>query len=383
MAVYKVIQNVEAEDKLVGPLTLRQFVYAMIAAGILWLGYVVVAAGAWFITIPLLPFFGALVFFAFPWSKDQPTEVWALARIRFLFKPRKRIWNQSGIKELVTITAPKQIERTYSDGLSPDEVRGRLRALAETVDSRGWSTRRASNMPSAIYISPVVVNAGSSDRLIDASNYTQSAPVVDNEEYEDIFDPSGSSMARQFDNMLYSAGQQRHNNLMQQMQQNQPMQNTTQPQPSADYWFMHQPQSQPARAGEHMFGAPQTVQATQAPQSAQFQPSNPAPAPLVQDDSALLEQLRASQQNTNYSYAHLPTVLPIAEQEKIAQAQREAAQQQPSSATEKPTDKPVTSTSDAAILELAQNDDLNIATIARQAKRNRGEDPDEVVISLH
>jgi len=32
MATYKVIQDIEAEDKLVGPLTLRQFIYAAIAA---------------------------------------------------------------------------------------------------------------------------------------------------------------------------------------------------------------------------------------------------------------------------------------------------------------------------------------------------------------
>ena len=28
MATYKVIQDIEAEDKLIGPLTLRQFIYA-------------------------------------------------------------------------------------------------------------------------------------------------------------------------------------------------------------------------------------------------------------------------------------------------------------------------------------------------------------------
>jgi len=30
MATYKVIQDIEAEDKLLGPMTLRQFIYAVI-----------------------------------------------------------------------------------------------------------------------------------------------------------------------------------------------------------------------------------------------------------------------------------------------------------------------------------------------------------------
>ncbi|NTW61726.1 PrgI family protein, partial [Candidatus Saccharibacteria bacterium] len=39
MAVYKVPQDVEAEDKLIGPFTFRQFVYLIIVAlagGITW-----------------------------------------------------------------------------------------------------------------------------------------------------------------------------------------------------------------------------------------------------------------------------------------------------------------------------------------------------------
>ncbi|MGH7158305.1 MAG: PrgI family mobile element protein [Candidatus Saccharimonadales bacterium] len=32
MATYKVIQDIEAEDKILGPLTLRQFIYAGVAA---------------------------------------------------------------------------------------------------------------------------------------------------------------------------------------------------------------------------------------------------------------------------------------------------------------------------------------------------------------
>ena len=40
MATYKVIQDIEAEDKLVGPLTLKQFIYAGISALCLYICFI-------------------------------------------------------------------------------------------------------------------------------------------------------------------------------------------------------------------------------------------------------------------------------------------------------------------------------------------------------
>ena len=39
MAQYKVPQDVEAEDKLLGPFTFRQFIYLMIAGGLIAVGF--------------------------------------------------------------------------------------------------------------------------------------------------------------------------------------------------------------------------------------------------------------------------------------------------------------------------------------------------------
>src|SRR3982750_3914966 len=144
MATYKVLQDIEAEDKLLGPLTLRQFIYAGIAALCGYIIFLLASKGAAPLAIIFLPPMALCAFFAFPWTKDQPTEVWALARIRFYIKPRKRIWDQTGIKELVTITAPKVVDHNYSNGLSEGEVRSRLRALADTIDSRGWAIKNVS-----------------------------------------------------------------------------------------------------------------------------------------------------------------------------------------------------------------------------------------------
>ena len=55
MATYKVIQDIEAEDKLVGPLTLRQFIYASVGAVCLYLSFLVLTKHAGFLAIFFLP----------------------------------------------------------------------------------------------------------------------------------------------------------------------------------------------------------------------------------------------------------------------------------------------------------------------------------------
>src|SRR5665213_108836 len=121
MATYKVIQDIEAEDKLLGPLSLRQFIYAGICVLCLYLSFLTLTKHVGFLIVVFAPVAIFTGFFAFPWKLNQPTEIWALAKIRFLLKPRRRIWDQSGVKELVTITAPKRIESNYTNGLSQTE----------------------------------------------------------------------------------------------------------------------------------------------------------------------------------------------------------------------------------------------------------------------
>src|ERR1051325_10816577 len=107
MAVYKVIQDIEAEDKLLGPLTLKGFIYALIAGALAFINFRLLLAPElgvvrWVLILVFL--FPMLLFgvLASPLGREQPTEVWLLARVRFFLKPRRRIWDQSGISQLVT-----------------------------------------------------------------------------------------------------------------------------------------------------------------------------------------------------------------------------------------------------------------------------------------
>jgi len=100
MASYKVIQDIEAEDKLVGPLTLRQFIYAGIVALCLYLGFYIYNctcnifssnSGAGGINRRI---------FCFPWKLNQPTETWALAMIKFSLSPGSEFGIKAELKKL-------------------------------------------------------------------------------------------------------------------------------------------------------------------------------------------------------------------------------------------------------------------------------------------
>ncbi|MCA9346879.1 PrgI family protein, partial [Candidatus Saccharibacteria bacterium] len=75
MATYKVIQDVEAEDKILGPLSLKQLIFAAIAAGSIFIAFrIVVATGVIYTAIPFLPFILVFGVLAAPLGRDQPTE---------------------------------------------------------------------------------------------------------------------------------------------------------------------------------------------------------------------------------------------------------------------------------------------------------------------
>ena len=76
MATYKVIQDVEAEDKLLGPLTLKQFIFAVVTAGFIFVAFMTVTkVGTILAAIPFLPFIILTGALAAPLGKDQPTDI--------------------------------------------------------------------------------------------------------------------------------------------------------------------------------------------------------------------------------------------------------------------------------------------------------------------
>jgi hypothetical protein len=216
MAVYKVIQDIESEDKLLGPLTFKSFIYAAIAGICAFIEFRLFLIGSplkWlFILLFALPMllFGVL---ASPLGREQPTEVWLLSRVRFFLKPRQRIWKMEGGTDLVKITAPKKLEARLTKDLSPTEVQSRLKTLSQTLDTRGWAIKNMNvNLSSPDAESKIV--EPSSDRLISGSGISQQTPAADVQPEDDILDEKNNPTAQKFEVMMQKKEAERKRGLL-------------------------------------------------------------------------------------------------------------------------------------------------------------------------
>jgi hypothetical protein len=335
MAVYKVPQDVEADDKLIGPFSFRQFIYLLIVAGAIALGWGLsrLFVPLAIIPLPIVLFFGLL---ALPLRKDQPMEIYMAAIVSFYLKPRKRLWVPDGVQSMVEITAPKSIEIQRTKDLSQLEAEQRLSYLADIVDTGGWAVRG-------------VVNP-------EASNAMQTDAYFEAQQTVDILDDNGG-IAQSFDSMISQADVKRRQEIMDRI-------NRQATAPTVDIIPVLPPASAPV--------AP--VVAPPAPVADPYASLQPVAAPVV-TQTAPDPQVSFNPYPTSM---HQSVVRPLSEQPVATQAPPVAVPPAPNT-----SEKPVS----PDIINLANNADLSIETIAHEAKRiqqkeEQLKDDGEVVISL-
>lgn len=140
MAQYKVPQDVEADDKLLGPFSFRQFVYLLIAAGCIALAVALWQLFPFLAIIPALP---ALFFIilALPLKKDQPMETYLAAIVSYYLKPHNRVWTPGQRESTIAITAPKIVDESRTRDITGEEATHRLSFLADIVDTEGQAIK--------------------------------------------------------------------------------------------------------------------------------------------------------------------------------------------------------------------------------------------------
>jgi hypothetical protein len=311
MSVHKVPQDVEADDKLLGPFSFRQFIYLIIVVMAIALAW---ALSQLFIPLAIIPlpvviFFGAL---ALPLRKDQPMEIYMAAMVSFYLKPHRRLWDPDGIDSLIEITAPKIIEYRRTKDLTTTEAERRFSYLAEIVDSKGWSVRGSGvQAPNSAMNSDVYFEAQTATDLFNE----------DNSRVQSLDDKLAQSNARRYQDAVNSM----KNAFTTDLQSDTPQ---TAPTPSS-----------------YFGGVPLTEQ-TQSPEIIIGKPIEYNPYPEIKQT----------------------VIQPIGQK--------------------KPAVKPAPTTSEkvvpADIINLASNNDLSIATIAREANRiqEKYDMTEEVVIQL-
>lgn len=187
MGYYKVPQDVEAEDKLLGPFTFKQFIFiiATVVSGFVAFQLTVVN---FFIALPLYPVVMVFALLGFYRPKDQPVENKVLAYLNFWLKPRKRTWSRDGIIEHVKIKVPKKVEVSRTDTRSQDQVRSQLKELAQIVDTRGWASKRA-----ALQLPSHIDALDTDDRLIQPKEVTVTNTQPEIDDAVDIYDQTNAT----------------------------------------------------------------------------------------------------------------------------------------------------------------------------------------------
>ena len=325
MAQYKVPQDVEADDKLIGPFSFRQFVYLLIAAGLIALAVGLFQLFPLLAIIPLPP---VLLFLALalPLKKDQPMETYLAAIISYYLKPRKRVWTPGQRESTILITAPKIVEETRTRDISQEEATHRLSFLADIVDTGGYAIK----------------GSGSSSMREDL--------VAEANSISDMFE---NYRATNLDNAISKNKAERHEEAIRGMREaidrneNVDMSGAT----------IQNDHGQVGATVGPVNPAAQQAQLASQPQQAQPASQLQWAPQMPQASQPTVERFTTPTVNRNSNVVVKP--------EPISQEKKPAISSKPS------------------IMELANNSDFSVATIAKEANRINRKDDGEVFISLH
>lgn len=315
MSRYKVAQDVEAEDKILGPFSFRQFIYLLVAAAgiaLAW-GLSQVFLPLAVIPVPIILLFGAL---ALPLRKDQPMEVYLAAVVSFYTKPRRRMWQPDGINSLIEITVPEKVEIERTKNLSQDEAERRLAYLSQLADSHGWSIRHT--------------------RVPDAQGSMISDVYFEAQQTSDMFDDN-SSEARAMTRRIEQSNQARRRAAIERMQapaaalpavaDGQPMQQT--PVPYQPAWPQAQPQPYQAAPQPAPTISPQATPPYQPPvDDAGFAPVSPPQPRMPEPPYPAPEPQRPA---VSYSSTSFPENRTASSHHQAPSPNASAYQNQPSS----------------------------------------------------
>ena len=311
MAEYKVPQNVEAEDKLLGPFSFRQFVYLLIAGGLIALAVGLFQLFPLLVIIPIPP---ALLFMALalPLRKDQPMETYLAAIVSYYLKPHTRLWMSGQKESTIEITAPKIVDDNKARDLTSEEATHRLSFLADIMDTGGYAIKGAGTSPMR---EDLVAEANTATDMFEGYHFDNLSNVIQKDETE------------------------RHEEVMKEMRE--------------------------AINDKDSVKSNEEVKR----RFADLKPSVVIGSEVEQKPAAMTELQKNIFESPTVIMPNSPVIeKPVEKSNRVEQKTAEKI----SAIPPKPS-----------IIELANNNDFSVETIAKQAKRIKERDEGEVFISLH
>ena len=139
MQMFTVPQFIDVEDKIIGPITTRQFIICLVGLGFLVPAWKLLDL-PWFIILGLLDFIivGA---FAFVKINGRPFHYFILNIIQTFKKPKLRVWNHKNpLKDLLSAEEMAAEETPLAVKTAPAKARpasSRLKELSLIVDTKG------------------------------------------------------------------------------------------------------------------------------------------------------------------------------------------------------------------------------------------------------
>ena len=127
---YQVPQFVDLEDRIIGPLTLKQFLYLAFAAAVLFVLWFLLNFYIWIIIA--IPVIALATAFAFLKINDRPFVYFVLSFIRYFAKPKLYIFSSAPKETRKEFVSEKQTEAPQITGnkLTPSK----LKELALNLD---------------------------------------------------------------------------------------------------------------------------------------------------------------------------------------------------------------------------------------------------------
>jgi uncharacterized membrane protein len=206
MGQYKVPQDVEAEDKILGPLTFKQFIYALIGFGWAAISFAILRGLPVVMVAVGLPPALLFLMLAFYTRDGQNFEQILVAMVQFFAASRKRPWAKDDLIE--TFHVNPTVHAAEATQRNPAEVRSELEKLANLVDSRGW------NHPVEPDSNLVLPSTPHEDRMVPPPPPIPRAPE---DVPEDILDLQQSPLAQNLAELLRAAAEDVREEAMQQM----------------------------------------------------------------------------------------------------------------------------------------------------------------------
>lgn len=135
---YKVPQNIDMQDKIIGPLTLTQFLYLMAGGMIVYIAYETLGPGFAFfiIALPISLFALAMAFLK---VQDQPFTVFLISLLFYFFRPKTRVWHKLSEKEKFkeeTTSVQKKLVKKDEDKPAKHVEKSELEKLAALLDTQ-------------------------------------------------------------------------------------------------------------------------------------------------------------------------------------------------------------------------------------------------------